>query len=225
MVELQDCQFENERNLLIMQVQVKEETLETISREIHDNIGQRLSLAKLHLTTSFPFSNPLQNDKISAASQLLSGTIFELRDLSKTLSSEFISHHGLCKVIEIEAKQLIKLTNYEIEYKVLGEQVFLMPYKELVAFRVFQEALNNIIKHSECRKIEIVINYQCEFVELIINDDGKGFNNALSIIEHGSGIQNMEKRASLIEGTIRIKNALPSGTSLILKIPFDGQKN
>lgn len=221
MIQLQETQFKNERNLLTMQIEVKEETLESISREIHDNIGQRLSLAKLHLITSFPFDDPIQNDKVSAAVQLMSGTLVELNDISRTMSSDFISHHGLCKVIEMETKQLIRLSAYQIDFKVVGEKVFLNPNKELVSFRVFQEALNNIIKHSECTRIEIILHYQDRCIEMIINDNGKGFNTDLPVTLYGAGMHNMAKRASLIDATVRIKTAVLSGTSLVMKIPYD----
>ena len=217
-VKLSKVQFDNERNLVVMQMEIKEETFENISREIHDNIGQKLSLAKLHLCTAGVILNPSQNDKILAAINLMTGSIIELSDMSRTMNSDYIAHHGLCKIIEMETVQLEKLCRYTIHFSVSGERVFFTPYQELISFRIFQEAISNVIKHSECSTIKININFMKRGMELIIADDGKGFNTELPHISFGAGILNMAKRASLINATLKIKSSMPHGTLVHMQL-------
>ena len=221
MAELQAVNFENEKNLLSMQIEVQEQTFENISREIHDNIGQKLSVAKLHLSTVGSLPDPKQRDKLLAAIKLISSTIVDLGDISRTMNTDFISHYGLCKVIELEIQQLRKLCRYTINFEVKGEKVFLSPQKELITFRVIQEALNNIIKHAECNIISIQLRYEPDMLVLNIFDNGKGYETVSSGYSFGTGIHNMKKRTGIIGADLQIESILNKGTSIIMKIPYD----
>ena len=221
MTELQNVQFENENKLLAMQIEIQEQTLEIISREIHDNIGQKLSIAKLHLNTLGSIPNPVQKDKLGAAVKLISSSIIDLGDISRTMNADFVSYNGLIKVVEIELQHLRKSNRYEISFTVTGDQIFLSPQKELLTFRVVQEALNNIIKHAECNKITIQLFYDKETLLLKISDNGKGYDTEAPGIASGSGIHNMKKRSSLIGADIKIESILHKGTSITMNIPYD----
>ena len=84
------------------------------------------------------------------------------------MNADFVAYNGLIKVIEIELQQLRKLGRYDISFEVKGERIFLSPQKELVAFRIVQEAMNNIIKHAECNKINIGLTFEKEGLLLTI---------------------------------------------------------
>ena len=223
LTELQKVQYDNEKRLLTMQIEVQEKTFENISREIHDNIGQKLSLAKLHLHTLGTIENKVQNDKLLAAVKLISSSIVDMGDISRAMNADFISHYGIIKVLELEILQLSKLTRYDTKFELTGEQIFLTPQKELVIFRVVQEALNNIIKHADCNKIGIHMDYGKTSLKLKITDNGKGYDmdNSKSI---GAGLINMKKRTGTIEADLKIESKLELGTTIIITIPYGNER-
>jgi signal transduction histidine kinase len=221
MSELQTVQNENEKNLLSTQIEIQEKTFESISREIHDNIGQKLSIAKLHLNNIGKITNAVQNDKLLSAVKLISSSILDLGDISRTMNADFIKYQGLVKIIDLELQQLRKSSRYTVVFKVEGEEKFLSPQKELVAFRVVQEAINNIIKHAECNTISVVLSFEKTALELKIFDNGKGYEINMPGSSSGSGIHNMKKRTSYIGAMFNMESILTKGTSITLNIPYD----
>lgn len=111
--ELDKFKFENEKNLLNAQVEIQEQTFQNISREIHDNIGQKLSLAKLYLNTANMQQNPASG-KISQSVHLISDVMNDLSDISRSLSSDLIQSDGLVKAMQFEMTQLEKTDKYNV---------------------------------------------------------------------------------------------------------------
>ena len=217
--DLQELKVAHENEMLQSQVEIQEQTFENISREIHDNIGQKLTLAKLHLNTLN------LNDAGKAANQLddsvamISEAINDLSDISRSMSSEIILNNGFIKGLEFEVAQLNKSSLYKIALTVNGEPVFLEAQKELILFRIVQEALNNIMKHAIASVIDISLHYNKELVELNIDDNGKGFINGEDC-RKGTGIANMKRRAEWLKGKC-IVNSFPGiGTKIKIEMPI-----
>lgn len=227
--ELEKIKFENEKNLLSTQIEIQEQTFQNISREIHDNIGQKLSLAKLHLNTFYQKEDVRINEKINDTLQLVSEVINDLSDISRGLNSDFILDHGLIKALEFEVMQLQKLEKYTINYTVKGEYLFLENQKELILFRIVQETINNFLKHSASSRIDIKLEFESREMHLIIKDYGKGFN----VLQHlnnksecnGTGLNNIIKRTEIIGGTIQIESEINKGTLIKIKLPYDSKKD
>ena len=217
--DLEQLKITHANEMLQSQLEIQEQTFENISREIHDNIGQKLTLAKLHLNTLNI------DDKYKATTQLddsiiiISEAINDLSDISRSMSSEIIQNNGIIKALEFEISQLKKSSLYQIHLIVTGDPIFLDSKKDLVLFRIIQEALNNIMKHANASKIEIELHYNSEQLFLKISDDGEGFINETNIIT-GTGIANMKRRVHLLKGTFEINSKLQVGTSIVIKIPF-----
>jgi len=216
--EVAELKIAHENEMLQSRVEIQEQTFENISREIHDNIGQKLTLAKLHLNTlNF-------NDHTKAAIQLndsvsmISEAINDLSDISRSMSSEVILNNGFIKGLEFEVAQLNKSSLYRIGLAVSGEPVFLEAQKELILFRIVQEALNNIMKHASATVIDILLTFDKELMELCINDNGKGF--VKSNDSTGTGIANMKRRAEWLKGKF-IVNSFPGiGTKIKIEMPI-----
>ena len=217
---LEELKISHANEMLQSQLEIQEQTFENISREIHDNIGQKLTLAKLHLNTM-----DIKKDSAKAVVQLndsisiISEAINDLSDISRSMSSEIILNNGIIKALEFEIAQLKKSSLYKIDLSVTGNPVFLDSQKELVLFRIIQEALNNIMKHSFASKILTNLHYDEQFLLLKISDDGKGFASD-SISEKGTGIANMKRRADLLKGIFTIDSKPDCGTSIKIKIPL-----
>jgi signal transduction histidine kinase len=202
-----------DKELLKSQLEVQEQTLEHMSREIHDNIGSSISIAK-----AFLISDNSPEEKIKNATELLRKALEDLRDMSKGLSLEAIRAGGLTTAIEGLVAQVKKIGKFVVSYEVIGNYNFLEEQIEIIAFRILQESVNNIIRHAEATTIDISMICKPESICLHITDDGKGFNIAGA--HKPGGLVNMRTRAALIDATFKIEQPLNGGTKISLCIPL-----
>ncbi|HEX2683699.1 MAG TPA: sensor histidine kinase [Ferruginibacter sp.] len=217
--QLMKTQFEQE--LLQTQIEIQEQTLRTISQEIHDNVGQVLSLAKLNLNTVGNITDQQLQSKIDSTKTLVSKAIKDLRDLSRSLHGEKTGEIGLQEAIANELKIIHNTGQFVTELQVTGHVYKQDPQKEMVLFRIVQEALHNAVKHSNAKQLKVMMNYTASAFTLTINDDGIGFiPEQLSAATTGIGLKNMRNRASLIGGEIAINSPKNNGTSIIVELPY-----
>ncbi len=217
-LELQ--QAEAERRMLKIRLEIQEQTFRHIAREIHDNIGLGLTLAKLNLNTLSP-ENPLHDhEKVQAALALVSQAIDDLRDISRSLNADVIAEQGLIKALEKEVRKLKKLDLYSVNYTISGEPVFLDPQEELIILRIAQEALNNVIRHAHARTIDVSLAYGEQALLMQVTDDGNGFRPGQEQENSSSGLLNMRNRAELLNGCCTILEAPSGGTTVQLIIPY-----
>jgi len=153
--EKQEMHSNFQQELLKTQLEIQEETFRNISQEIHDNIGQALSFVKLNLNTVDPHNASLVIDKLSESKNLLTKTIQDLRDIARSLNTDFISDIGLPVAIEQQVQMLERTKQYKINFLVEGTPFKNNSQRELVVYRIVQELLNNIVKHSEASEINI----------------------------------------------------------------------
>ncbi len=209
----------HENELLKSQVEMQEQTFQNISREIHDNIGQKLTLAKLHLNTlNFTNLNVAQH-QINNSVDIITEALNHLSDISRSMNTEIILNNGLIKALEFEVNQLQKSGLYKVELSLTGDPIFLPGETELVLFRIVQEVTHNIIKHAQATQIVMHLHYTHTLLQLHIKDNGKGF----SINDNnftGSGLKNMQKRTQLLKGTFNINSAPTKGTTVIIELPL-----
>jgi signal transduction histidine kinase len=209
--EQEQLQATFRQELLKTQLEVQEHTLNYISTEIHDNITQVLSFVKLTLGTMAGAFEGEKKIKINESRELVAQTITDLRDLSKSLSFEHISSLGLVETIEIEVERINKSGLIGVSFIKEGDIYSLGEQRELVLFRVFQETLNNTLKHSGAKHLKIVLQYHSDLFNLTLEDDGSGFSMEMLDNKHGSGLKNIENRAALIGGIATIESAPGKG--------------
>src|SRR5688572_22655070 len=222
--EKKQLQVDFKQELLRTQLEIQEQTLKNISQEIHDNIGQGLTLAKLNL--SLMNTNEPQGlaSKIEDSKKLVAKAINALRDIAKGLNSDNIVAIGPVRAIEYELKMIEKTGSYKTSLELSGDVQKLTPQQELILFRIVQELLNNIIKHANGQHILIKAIYSTELLQLLIKDDGDGFNP--ENLEHdngtqsGLGIRNMNSRAKLIGAEFIMNSIKGNGTEVKLLIPI-----
>lgn len=205
--------------LLQSQIEIQEQTFENISREIHDNIGQKLTLAKLHLNTLDLLEVNNASERLQTSVSLISDAIIDLSDISRSLSAEVIANNGLIKALELEVQQMRKSSLYNISFEINGEPVFLDSHRELIVFRIIQESLSNIMKHAAATLIKIKLNYTELLLQVNISDNGKGFSvNQPSA--SGTGIANMKRRAGWLKGECLLDSIPGAGTNINIEIPL-----
>lgn len=208
-----------EKELLQTQIELHENLLNSFSREIHDNIGLSLTLAKLNLNTLNSKEDISNKSKIEMSINLLSKAISDLRNLSKGLNSDRINKNGLVKSLEeeIETIKLSKLIKISLE--VNGIPNFLDPQKELLLFRIIQESLNNIIKHSNANTARIILQFNESNFNLKIIDNGIGFDTSSMNHKKGSGLFNINSRIKVMNGVYSI-HSNKQGTFIDIIIPY-----
>ncbi|MDB5132287.1 MAG: sensor histidine kinase [Mucilaginibacter sp.] len=220
--EKEQLQGRYRQEMLRAQIEMQEQTLTNISREIHDNISQVLSFVKLDLALTDGMAEPEKQQKVNNSRELLSQTINDLRNLSKSLSFEYIAVNGLVKTIETEVERVNNSGLLHLSISIEGASYSLGAQRELVLFRIFQEALNNTLKHGSAEHLKISLHYFDQLFNLTLEDDGAGFSTELSENQSGSGLKNMENRAALIGAVATIKSS--PGNGCRIKVTLNPQE-
>ncbi len=212
-----------QKELLKTQIEVQEQTLNNISREIHDNITQVLSFVKLNLGM-IEEADAATKNKITESRELVAQTINDLRNLSKSMSFEHIAQLGLVKTLEIEMARISNSGLINANLVITGEPYALGEERELVLFRIFQEALNNTLKHSGAKHLKITLQYSELLFNLTLEDDGAGFSAPDNESTVGSGLKNMQSRAALIGASAEISSSPGTGCCITVTLnPFKQQ--
>ena len=212
--EINALKIEHENKILKAQIEIQEQTFQNIARDLHDNVGQKLSFVKLQII-SIQETNSFN---IIETADIIGNAIDDIRNLSRTLSSDIILGNGMIEAIKFEVKQLVKTNIFKINFAVFGETIFLDSKRELILFRIVQEGLHNIVKHANAKSVSIVLEYINDRVNVNIQDDGIGFKKRFY---KGQGLINIEARAKLLGGSFEISSTEFSGASLKVSIPIN----
>lgn len=202
-----------EQEFLNSKIEVQESTLKTVSRELHDNISQLLTLAKI--TASKNPENRIITDYVNEA-------LKEIRKLSKVMNEEYILSKGLIDAITYELDRLSASGFVKTKLDSNVDFLEFEPKKELILFRIFQELLQNSLKHAQAKQFTVNIEKKGSLVSIHFHDDGIGFkwpDTKVTTINAGSGLQNIQSRIKLIGGLILI-NTPTSGTHIEIKLPI-----
>lgn len=216
--EKQALKNEHEADLLKTRLEVQEQTMKTIAADLHDNIGQLLSLTSLTLG-SIAVTDEKAAKKVDDSQQLVRRSIKELRQLANLLHGEKIIENGLADAIIYEIEWLRKSGSYVVSFinNIVGDPG-ISTKKDLILFRLLQEVINNIIKHSSATKITIELGHSQDNLLLSITDNGVGF--VVGQVKEGLGLSNLSKRTKAIQGEIDVVSALGKGTTVAIKVPY-----
>jgi len=210
-----------EAEIVKAEQEIKEQTMQTIGADLHDNIGQLLSLTSLTLKSIEPEDPDKIVPKVNSAIELISNSIQEMRLLGRLLQGEQLISHGLDEAIRHEIKWMEKSGKYKIIYLSEDELPATNPDKDLIIFRILQEILNNIIKHAMATQLAITLEHSDGIKCLCISDNGIGFDpDKPRPDQMGMGLTNIQKRASLLGGEAIIESKLNKGTSITITIPY-----
>lgn len=214
-----------EQELIKTEYEVKEQTLQTIAADLHDNIGQLLSLTNATLSSINVKNQENTEQKVATALGFVNSSIKDLRQLAKLLQAENLIQQGLIQAIKQEVNWLEKSGRFEVEFiNHFKNDILNLNKKTLFVFRLLQETISNIIKHSEADKIIIEIgeDEKSQFY-FKVSDNGKGIDLlSLPINKNqGLGISNMKKRVSMIGGYLDIITSPNKGTTIYIQVPYE----
>lgn len=218
---LKQITLDFEKTILTAQLEIQEQTFRHISREIHDNINLSLTLAKLNLHTINWNEKEVSTRKLNSSIELITQSITELSNVSKSLNADIFIQQGLLKAIEEELGRIRQIDLFEVNYRLIGTPVYMDVQKELIIFRIIQEAFNNIIKHASATTAGLSLNFNEVDLKVTINDNGNGFDQSLLLNGQEAGIKNMDSRAKLLNGSMSIISIPGQGTMLSFSIPLE----
>ena len=205
-----------DQELLRSHLEIQSQAFESISRELHDNVGTLISIAMVHIQ-SLNLTIEKDQHTASEAGSLLDEALDMLRDISRSIHPENISRLGWQNAFVLELERIRKINLFTVHYSTEGDPISIELGKQVIIFRILQESLNNIIKHSNGNHIAIHIRFNHDDVIIRIEDDGKGLGKDLTELKgRGSGLRNMIARAAMLPAVFKIENGPSQGTVVTL---------
>ncbi len=214
-VKIAQLLLDKEKELRKVQHEVQEQVMVNIGRELHDNIGQMLTYLNMQLEQQ-RYVNPASAQIFQGLGNIAKETYEEVRRLSKSLNSDVLENQGLLGTIDQEVSRMRQIDKYVVEWSYDGEPK-LNKDQKVVVFRIFQEALNNIMKHSGAKNIKINM-HSAPIFKFTVTDDGKGFNvSEMMASTKGAGLKNIVRRAELAKMTCKIDAENGKGATFTLE--------
>lgn len=208
-----------EKEILASQAEIQEQTLQHVSRELHDNLGQVASLIKINLNTIKLSETEKAVEKIENTKELVRQLISDIKALSISMDGDRIVQIGLAKAIETDVGYLNKTGQFDARFFLEGTMPAIENDRVLIIYRMAQEVLNNSVKHSRAKQIDVTLRVRENLLTLAFNDNGVGFDTEEKNI-FGAGLRNLTSRALLINAQLKIRSSIENGTNIIIDLPF-----
>lgn len=209
----EDAKKQFEKEIAETQIEIREQTLRNISWELHDNIGQLLTLAKIQLQIATP-------ENIKEVGETISKGLEEVRALSKLINPDVVKNIKLFEAVQLEIDRFNRLNFIKSTLTIKGESKKLNPKAEIILFRILQEFFSNTIKHSKASNLDVTLNYEKDKLIIEAIDNGVGYDTSI-ITNNGIGLNNIQNRAKLINAEIDLSSELEKGTSLKIIHTFE----
>ena len=224
--DLNNLIVSTERGLLRHMVAAQEDERKRIARELHDQLGQKLTALRLKLEFLDERCRdmPELTEEVDKARLMLKDLDTEVNFLAWELRPPALDDFGLVEALRNYLQEWSKQFGIPAEFQTSRlEKARLLPEIETSLYRIAQEALNNVYKHAEARRVGVILEQRDNDVILIIEDDGKGFESNSQASDgglKGIGLIGMRERASLLDGSLEIESAPGKGTTIFALIPI-----
>lgn len=204
-------------------VTVQEQERRHIARELHDEIGQALTAIKVELAYAQRSIEGQQGPTtlLHAARTITDGALHQVRDLSYLLHPAALDEFGLVSAVDAHMKSFGRRYEIAAELSHASMSSRLAPETEAAAYRIIQEALNNVAKHAQATECKVYLARQPEMLRIVIEDNGIGFDSSAprSADRRGLGLIGIRERASHLNGTVVIESARGRGTRIVVELP------
>lgn len=207
-----------QRELTDSKIEIQEQTLKNIAWELHDNIGQLLSVANIQLNILINSAPEILYTQLKETKGVVHDSVQEIRSLSKVLNNDVVLKNGLIASLEVELERFKRLGYLNVSFEIIGDPVPLNSASEIIIFRILQEFLSNVIKHARASNLCVHLDYNDKTLNISATDDGVGFDTSLKT--NNSGMVIMSGRAELINAEYSILSEVGKGTKLVLKYPY-----
>lgn len=193
--------------------EVEAHTLREVGQELHDNVGQLLTSIRMDINSLIGAIGP--NESAKGMKTTLDHAIAEVRRLSLTLIAERLRDRPLSEAIAEECRRVDRPGTLSVDFVCEGTEPDLEPDHKVVLYRIFQEALNNAMKHARAQKITVTLS-SLRGIRLEVQDKGIGFTTGGTAPE-GSGLGNIRRRAHLIGYELHLKSLPGEGTTIVVE--------
>jgi signal transduction histidine kinase len=192
-----------------------------IAGELHDGVGQNLSIIKnrAHLAGLETVTPPAAAEHLIAIERVVTDAIAETRNLAHNLRPAHIEQVGLTASLLELIREVSKSTHIRFERRVENVDDFFKADGATNVYRIVQEALNNLVKHSHAEQATITIERDIHAVRLRIADDGVGFDVGTATTRRGLGLTSMTERVRMLRGELRLQSTPGNGTQLTIELP------
>ncbi len=204
-----------EEDLLTARLEMQEQTLQHIARELHDNIGARLTRSKLTLATLAYHQPDVCKSNVDGCLEELTTVMNDLRALGQSLDGDYIAANGLLAALHQELLRTQK-SGIQATLHISSDVPAMSDVAELLIFRIVQEAVQNVLKHARATSVRVAVHSSKNTLTITITDDGSGMPPTPA---RGMGIINMKRRAAIIGGQFALQAAPGGGTTARLTIP------
>jgi signal transduction histidine kinase len=209
--ELQQTQLQ-----AVLDGEEKERT--RIAKDLHDGIVQDLTAIKLQLNAGVNATESVDKNIVIDALNSISNASAEVRNISYQMMPATLTQLGLIPALDDLLKRVLTPSNMTYEFEQIGVNERLPDNIEVSIFRITQELLNNVLKHSEANFVSLLITLKDNIVMMIFEDNGKGFDAAT--VKKGIGFSSLSSRVELLNGDIKYEKEDTVGTMAIVKIPI-----
>lgn len=204
-------------------VSTQDQERKRIAQDLHDSLGSVLSAAKLKLSSleeSKKLLSPDQLEKYKTSLALLDEASSELRNISHNIMPATLSKLGIVAALQNLIANISSHSGLQISFTAHALEGRIEETAEISIYRIILELINNIVKHADARKVTIQLIKYPNYINLVIEDDGRGFNYSKAVDEKkGIGLGNIQSRVEYLNGTIDIDSSPGKGTTVIIEVP------
>jgi signal transduction histidine kinase len=216
------------RNLSTHLQSVREEERRGVAREIHDELGQALTTLKLDLSLLRDEIGPdaaEANQRISAMVQICDGTIKSVKRIITELRPRLLDDLGLTAALEWQAEEFHRRTGITCTMSIVPGEIVLDPERSTAIFRIFQETLTNIARHSGATKVDALLRKVGEHITFEVHDNGRGISDEQTQDSRSFGLIGMRERTKYFGGTLTIKGSPDSGTIVTVSLEAHSERD
>jgi two-component system NarL family sensor kinase len=219
--EKQEMETRFEQQLMQARLEIQEQTLTYLAEEIHDHVGQILSLARIQLS-SFREGEAIDFPLLHDARENVARSLQDLRSLTKAMHSGHVRSFNIRKAVDEEVQRITRSGIVAVSVTSEGDEHSIGDDKQLILFRIIQECLNNCLKHARASNVNIGFVWAPAQLRIRVRDDGQGFDAERVLrLKGGLGLQNILNRARLTGGTSAIHSVPGEGTTVTVQIPYE----
>lgn len=202
-----------EQELARSQVELQNQTLKYIGQELHDDLGQKLSVARL-MTSKLKHADPADLRIVEEINLILGESLQDIRNISKSFITPAADVGDFVESLEKEVFRIKRLSLLEVDYRINRHNLPINAEHGLILFRIIQECITNVIKHSRSKSIQIIVEDRPKQTKFVISDKGIGFKTARNF--EGIGLKNMINRAKIINAEFKISSEENQGTAVTI---------
>jgi signal transduction histidine kinase len=223
--QILDMHVQHEKIILQSQLEIQEQTLKQIGRDLHDDVGMLASLIRIKINIIEPEKVEEAKQKIKELDELCNMFSQKLRAVTHSLYRTPMHASGFVEFIRMALDQIVDTWKLKVNLDIQGTEYRFRNDHETIIYRVCQEAFNNVVSHADATRIDVKLDFTSPSLDISITDDGKGFNVDEVSEAHqktkGTGLSNMRNRCKLINAKMDLVSSPGNGTCIHIHMPVD----